>query len=97
MVYATIYLPDAKHHTVIPKEYVYDLVDVNLFNRGINRNQNHLIFFSQDVFDLFKDGENPNLLEYPPNFRLPVTKVYPLPNGEQSACYICRLYFFWRK
>lgn len=96
-MYVTIYLFDAKHHTVIPKEYVYDLVDVNLFNRGINRNQNHLIYFSQDVFELFKNGENPNLLDYPPNFGLPVSQVYPLPNDVRSACYICRLYCFWCK
>lgn len=96
-MYVTIYLRDAKKHTVIPHQYVLELVEVNLFNHGNNSNQNRLIFFSQDVFDLFKSGENPNLLEFPPDFECPVPKVYPLPNGVRSACYKGRLIKFWRK
>lgn len=96
-MYVTVYLRDAKKHTVIPYEYVYELVEENLFNKGINTNQNRLIFFSQDLFDSFKRGENPNLLDFPPNFNCPVEKVYPLPDDMRSACFVARLIKFWCK
>lgn len=94
-MYVTVYLSEAKKHTVIPQDYIYELVEVNLFNKGINTNQNRRIYFSQDVFDSFQNGENPNLLDFPPNFGRPTAKVYPLPSDLRSACYIARLIKFW--
>lgn len=96
-MYVTVYLTEAKKHTVIPHEYIYELVEVNLFNKGINTNQNRRVYFSKDVFDAFQNGENPNLLDFPANFGTAIAKVYPLPNDLRSACYIARLVKFWCK
>lgn len=45
IMFVTVYLQDAKKHTVIPQEYVYELVEVNLFNKGINPHQTRRLFF----------------------------------------------------
>lgn len=96
-MFVTIYLKEVKKHTVIPHQHIFELVKVNLFNKGINSNQNRLIYFSQDLFDLFKSGEVPNLLDFPPNFSIPVSNIYPLTDGVRSTCYIARLIKFWRE
>lgn len=78
-MYVTVFLRDAKVHTVVPSFFIKELVEVNLFNKGINTNQNRLIFFSKEVFDLLGSGGIPNLLEFTPNFNSPVTNIYPPP------------------
>lgn len=95
MSYVTVFLRHAKKHTAIPIEYVADLDDAVSRNNGINRNQNRRIFFSGQLFSSFQNGETPNLLEHPPNFNLPITKEYPLPNGLQSTCFVAHLCRYW--
>lgn len=94
-MFVDIFLIDAKAHTVVPKQFVLGLVEVNLLNSGVNQNQNRLIYFSSDLFDLFMNGENPNLLEFIPNFDLEVTTVYPPPDNLRATCYRGRLMKFW--
>lgn len=96
-MFVAVYLIEAKTHTVVPQEFVYQLQKVNLYNYGVNSNQNRLIFFSADFFDLISSGDNPNLLDFTPDFCLPTTNIYPPPNGVRQTCYIARLYKFWRK
>lgn len=88
-----IYLMDAKRHTIVPEHFIYSLNEKNLKNRGVNSNQNRLIYFSKDCFE--KLGQNVNVKQmYAPKFHLPVTKVYPLPNNLVETCFIGRMYNF---
>lgn len=96
-MYVTIYLVDARVHTVVPQEFIYELNQVNLNNHGVNTNQNRLIYFSNEIFEELKNGNDPSYLVHFPNFNLPITNVYPLPNDLQQTCFIGRLKKFWGK
>lgn len=73
------------------------MVEVNLFNSGVNSNQNRLIFFSQVLFGMLENGENIDFFDFVPNFSLPTTDVFPLPTNLQKTCFIARLVKFWGK
>lgn len=94
-MYVTVFLKEAKTHTVVPSDFIKDLVEVNLFNKGNNPNQCRVIFFSKKAFDLLESGEAINLLEFRPKFNLPRTNVYPPTSDE--VCYIGRMIKFWCK
>lgn len=89
MAYFLVYLVDAKKHAVVPEKFVYGLVDVKLKNQGVNANQNHLIYSSQEYFELLKNGDVVES-EYEPKFYLPVTKNYPLKDDIIETCFIGR-------
>lgn len=90
-MFVAVYLVDARAHTVIPLEFVYQLVTENLLNRGVNPNQNRLIYFSKELFDVLKYGVASNRTTYTPNFVLPVTSVHPLPAELEETCFIARM------
>lgn len=94
-MFVTAYLYGANMQTVIPQKFIYELNRENLFNKGVNPHQKRRIFFSQELFDLLESGENVDICNYNPNFDLPITSVYPLPNGLKETCFFARLYKFW--
>lgn len=84
-------------HTVVPQEFIYDLNQVNLNNHGVNCNQNRLIYFSAELFESLKSGNDLAHSEYMPKFHLSVTTLYPLPIELKETCFIGRLKKFWGK
>lgn len=94
-MFVAVFLVDAKVHTVIPQEFVYELIHENLFNKGVNSNQNRLIYFSKELFDVLQDGASSERITFVPNYNLPVTKVYPLPTELEETCFIARLKKFF--
>lgn len=94
-MFVSVYLSDAGAHTVVPREFIFELNKVNLYNNGVNSNQNRLIYFSKGMFEALENGNNTAPTDYIPNFSIPVTKVYPLPNEVQEACFIGRLKKFY--
>lgn len=96
-MFVTVYLVEAHMHTVVPKEFIYDLNQVNLNNHGVNCNQNRLIFFSTELFESLKNGNDIVHSEYLPKFHLSVTKLYPLPSELKETCFVGRLKKFWGK
>lgn len=96
-MFVTVFLTESKMRTVVPKKFIYRLCQVNLDNRGVNRNQNRRIYFSKNLFELLQRGENPNLTEYEAKFDLPTTQVYPLPSELQETCFIGRTIRYWGK
>lgn len=87
-----VYLRDARCHTVVPEEFIFALVERSLKNRGLNSNQNRRIYFSREVFE--KLQRNEVIEDYIPNFNLPVTEIYPLPNDLEETCFIGRMICF---
>lgn len=94
-MFIVVYLVEPKVHTIVPQQFVYELWQANLFNRGLNQNQNRLIYFSQELFNSFENGLDVDQTEYIPNFELAKTNVYPLPDNLQETCFIGRLVKFW--
>lgn len=93
-MFVTVFLVEAKTHTVIPEEFVFKLVEANLKNHGLNSNQNRLIYFSRELFELLESHVVPRA-EIIPNFGLPITEMYPLPDGLLETCFIGRLIKIW--
>lgn len=94
-MFVSVYLVEARAHTVVPREFIFELNKVNLYNNGVNSNQNRLIYFSKGLFEALENGNYTALTECIPKFSIPITKVYPLPNEVQEACFIGRLKKFW--
>lgn len=88
-----VYLSDPKQHTVVPESFIYDLNERSLKNRGVNRNQNRLIYFSRQWFENMEQNRNLDE-EFVPNFHCPLTIEYPLPNGLVETCFIGRMIRF---
>lgn len=95
-MFLTVFLVEANEHTVIPEEFVFQLVEENVKNHGLNSNQNRLVYFSRELFELLESGDIPHS-EIIPNFGLPISKMYPLPDGLLETCFIGRLKKFWGK
>lgn len=92
-MFVTVFLTEARAHTVIPAKFVYDLNQMNLFNLGLNSYQARRIYFSKNLFEALKNGDD--VQENEPNFNLPTSVDYPLKNGELETCFIARLKKFW--
>lgn len=88
-----VYLQDAKRLTVVPEEYVYSLNERSLKNRGVNKNQSCLIYFSRVQFEKMQKNEDLDQ-EYTPNFHRPITTDYPLPADLEDTCFIGRMINF---
>lgn len=94
-MFVTVFLVEARAHTVIPLKFIYDLNQMNLFNMGINTNQVRRIYFSKNLFEALKNGGTLEENEIDPNFNLPTSIYYPLENGVIETCFIARLKKFW--
>lgn len=87
-----VYLREAKRYTVVPEEFIYYLNERSLKNLGLNRNQNRLIYFSREVFQKLEQNEIP--YAFAPNFSIPVSTEYPMPENLEETCFIGRLISF---
>lgn len=96
-MFVVVYLVDARAYTVIPKEFIYKLLEENVFNKGLNSNQNRLVYFSAELFDVLQNGVDAARGTYIPNFNLPVTQQFPPPDDLQETCYIARMKKFFGK
>lgn len=88
-----VYLQDPKEYTIVPENFIFDLNERNLKNRGVNRNQSRLIYFSQQMFDEMQSNQDLDE-EFEPNFHCQITMEYPLPVSLIETCYIGRLISF---
>lgn len=88
-----VYLQDSKKYTVVPESFIYDLDERSLKNRGLNRNQSRLIYFSQLCFENMQANENLDE-EIGPKFHCPITVEYPLPLNLMETCFIGRMICF---
>lgn len=82
-LYALVYLKTVKKYITVPEKFVFDLDQSKLKNNGVNRNQDFKIFWSNDEAC---DS---------PDFNAEATDVHP--PIEQKACYVGRIYKFYRK
>ena len=96
-MFVSVYLTDAHKHTVVPQEFILDLNQVSLNNNGVNSNQSRRIYFSKELFESLANGEDTSRMDFIPNFNVPVSKIYPLPNGLMESCFIGRLKKFFCK
>lgn len=94
-MFVIVFLIEPSVHTVIPQKFVYELNHENLYNKGINTNQSRLIYFSTELFEALENGEAIDENGYIPNFNLPITVDYPLPNNLGETCFIARLKKFY--
>lgn len=94
-MFVIVYLIQPRVHTVVPHKFVYELSHVNLYNNGINSNQSRLIYFSTELFDALKNGDEIDENEYVPNFNIPISVNYPLQNNIVESCFIARLRKFY--
>lgn len=93
MLFVLVYLSQPMCHTVVPETFIYKLVERNLKNYGINRNQDRLIYFSSEIYNTLKQNGALNR-EITPHFTLPVSSTYPLPNHTKETCFIGRMICF---
>lgn len=87
MKFVVVYLIDAKQNVAVPENWVQDLNNAKLKNRGRNSNQNFLVFWSST-----NDQAN---IENKPNFR--ALKVAQYISSHDGVCYNCRVKFFFGK
>lgn len=87
-----VYLYEAERYTVVPEEFVFQLNERSLKMNGVNTNQNRRIYFSTECFEILQ--QNGNVEQFKPNFNLPITKIYPLPDNLMETCFYGRMYCF---
>lgn len=94
-MFVTVFLIEPRVHIVIPEKFVYELNQMNLYNLGLNSNQNRRVFFSSELFEALRNGEAMQVDKYVPNFTLPISVEYPLPHNMLETCFVARLKKFW--
>lgn len=62
-MYVTVILIESRYRVVIPVKYIFSIDIVQIYNRGMSRNKNHIIYYSNDDSD-------------EPNFRLPIRNYF---------------------
>lgn len=92
-MFVVVYLLDAKKNIIVPETFIYELNEEKLKNYGANRNQSHLIYWSNAASDGIDGVPNP---DFPTDFTLPPTNVHP-PREIEETCYIVRLKRFFSK
>lgn len=82
-----VYLTDAKKNIIIPQHWIMALSQETLNNVGKASYQNRRIYWTSHGLnnDEIPDGS------IPPNFRLPLSKKFPPPEGLLETCYIARV------
>lgn len=88
MSLVVVYLKVPKVHVVIPDNWIYRLNESKLRNYGVNTNQDHRLFWSNDAVN---DDEMPDYA-YTPNFDAPLSNVFP---PLEDSCYIGRVKKFY--
>lgn len=85
-MFVVVFLSGPKKLTVVPENFIFDLNERKLKNLGVNSNQRYRIYFSKGWFQNQINGVNLEH-EFIPNFRLPATNVYPLPDNVAEAVF----------
>lgn len=80
MTFVVVYLLRARQFVIVPENWVSDLNNAKLKNKGCNSNQDFLVYCS------FRNDEA--ILDNEPNFSAQLTATY---NGTVDACFICRV------
>lgn len=91
-MFVAVYIKSAEKYVVVPENWIHDINQELLKNKGVNRNRDVLVFWSLD--GLVDDIPNN---EYTPNFNLDKLQVFPLPSGVKEACYVARLIRYFGK
>lgn len=74
-MYVTAILIHSRNRVVIPVKYIFSIDIVQIYNRGMSRNKDHIIYYSNDDSD-------------EPNFRLPIKSEF---DPIVPACYKARV------
>lgn len=87
--------------TVVPQKFVLGLKSKDVKNMGKNAVQRRRIYFSKEWFE--NQEKRINLgKQFIPNFNLPVSNIYPLPNNVVEAVFYgytnhydgkCKIYY----
>lgn len=86
-MFVVVFLIGPKKLTVVPEHFIFDLDERKLKNLGVNSNQRYRIYFSEEWFQ--NQIERVNLeQEFIPNFNLPATDMYPLPDNVVEAVFV---------
>lgn len=83
VLFALIYLSEAKKYIVVPESFIFDLKETKLKNYGVNRNQSVKVFWSNDV-----NCEIPNFDAFGSRIHPPIV---------EEACYVGHVYRFFGK
>lgn len=84
-MFVVVLIKSEKKYIIVPEEWIYDINEELLKNKGVNSNRDVLIFWSQN--GVGPDGK-PDAT-YAPNFSLSKSSIYPPPNFE--AVYVARI------
>lgn len=91
-MFVVVYIKSAQKYVVVPENWIYDINQELLKNKGVNRNRDVLVFWSLNGLIDGKPNE-----EYTPNFHVQKSIAFPLPNDLKEACYIARLVRYFGK
>lgn len=83
-MFITAFIVSVKKNVIIPEEWVFDVNQELLKNKGVNSNRNVLIYWSKSAIG--NDGI-PNAMHVP-NFSATKSVVFPPTTDE--ACYLAR-------
>lgn len=83
-MFVVVFLKEIQVFITVVEEWLFDVNEEKLKNRGSNPNHDVLLFWSEKgLIDGVPDAN------YPPNFTLEKSAIFPPQNGE--ACYIGRV------
>lgn len=89
-MFVVVFLVDSKKHIIVPEEFVFDLDEESLKNKGKNPNFRYTVFWSENALD---ENGIPRA-EYVPDFNLVKVIDFP-PIGD--ACYLGQVKKFYSK
>lgn len=92
-MFVLVFLSVSRRYTVVDESFIFQLIERNVKNFGINRNQNRLIYFLREWFERRERNET-IYGDFVPNFTLETTNEYPLPDGMDETCFIGRMICF---
>lgn len=90
-MFVVVFIKSVSKYVVIPEEWIFDVNEEQLKNKGVNSNRDVLVFWSTS--GIKNDGQ-PDAT-YAPNFLIPKSSVFPPPNDE--ACYLARTIHYYGK
>lgn len=91
-MFVVVYIKSVKKNVVVPENWIYDINQELLKNKGVNKNRDVLVYWSVDgLIDDVPNGD------YIPNFQAEKSEAFPLPAGVKEACYHARLIRYFGK
>lgn len=85
-MYMIVHILRADIFVVIPERWIYDIEKKNeiFLNRGMNSNQCHVCFWTDNANA--RDAQGAILLNFEPNFRASFNVHFPM-----EGCYLCKI------